>query len=312
LNVAGQATDSAGIQQLTVNEVSVTAMDELGNETIVQRNVVYDITPSVVTLNPVTSPTSLTSQTLSGTVEDWATVIVTCPTAAVGAVAYPTPSTWTVTLSNMQTGSNPISVIAADEAGNLSLPISANIVLSGGHSVAGTNPAQLWIGLKNSDDQGTQFDVRAELYINGVLVSAGETLCITGVTRNPSYAKEVSVLFNPISSGSYAGGDILSVKALTRVGTTPSGLKCPGPGGRHNNAVGLRLYYDSHDRPSRFGVELTPNPIKDLFLHSSGIICLITYRQRARSSTKIHAVSIITMGIRGRKSEHGQRCCNKI
>jgi hypothetical protein len=40
-------------------------------------------------------------------------------------------------------------------------------------------PATLWIGLKNSDDQGTQFDLRAEVYIddayNSRLVSASET-----------------------------------------------------------------------------------------------------------------------------------------
>jgi hypothetical protein len=46
-------------------------------------------------------------------------------------------------------------------------------------------PAKLWIGLKNSDDQGTNFDLRAEVYRNGSLVAAGQTLCITGMTRNP-------------------------------------------------------------------------------------------------------------------------------
>ena len=34
--------------------------------------------------------------------------------------------------------------------------------------------------------------------------------------------------------------------------------------------MGLRLYYDSSDRPSRFGAEIIPDPMKDFFLHSSG------------------------------------------
>ena len=38
--------------------------------------------------------------------------------------------------------------------------------------------------------------------------------------------------------------------------------------GGHSNAVGLRLYYDSTSRPSRFGVEIAPDPLKDYFLHS--------------------------------------------
>jgi hypothetical protein len=128
---------------------------------------------------------------------------------------------------------------------------------------------KFWVGLKNSDDQGTQFDLRAELYVNDVLASQGETLCVTGVTRNPSYAKEVTVPFDPISDGTYNPGDVLSLRVLTRIGTNPDGSKCSGPGGSHNNAVGLRLYYDSPTRPSRFGAEISPDPLKDYFLHSA-------------------------------------------
>ena len=49
-----------------------------------------------------------------------------------------------------------------------------------------------WLGLKNSDDQGTQFDLRAELYVNSILVASGTTRCITGITRNQSQAKEAT------------------------------------------------------------------------------------------------------------------------
>src|SRR5438132_386314 len=48
----------------------------------------------------------------------------------------------------------------------------------------------VWLGLQNSNDQGTSFDLLAELYKNGALVTSGLTRCITGVTRNPSLAKE--------------------------------------------------------------------------------------------------------------------------
>jgi hypothetical protein len=128
-------------------------------------------------------------------------------------------------------------------------------------------PATLWIGLKNSDDQGTQFDVRTELFLGGTLVAAGETRCITGVTRNPSLAKEISIPFGPVLDGAGA----LSLKVLTRIGTNPDDTKCSGPGGSHNNAVGLRLYYDAANRPSRFGARIPPAAsLTDLFLHSNG------------------------------------------
>jgi hypothetical protein len=130
--------------------------------------------------------------------------------------------------------------------------------------------ATLWVGLKNSNDQGTQFDLRTEVYKGATLVAAGETRCITGVTRNPSKAKEVNV-FDPVANAGFAPGDMLSLKVLTRIGTNPDNTKCAGPGGSHNNAVGLRLYYDAVSRPSRIGAEITPDPdVTDFFLHSEG------------------------------------------
>jgi hypothetical protein len=116
-----------------------------------------------------------------------------------------------------------------------------------------------WLGLKNSDDQGTQFDLRAEVYRNGVLVASSQTLCITGVTRNEAQAKEATTAFGGFSPVSFNGSsDRLAIKVLTRIGTNPDGSKCVGPGGSHNNAIGLRLYFDATDRQSRFGVTATP------------------------------------------------------
>jgi hypothetical protein len=106
--------------------------------------------------------------------------------------------------------------------------------------------------------------------INATLVAEGETRCITGVTRNPSKAKEISVEFAFLSDGGLTSGDLLSLTVLTRIGTNPDNTKCAGPGGSHANAVGLRLYHDSTNRPSRFGAEITPDPLTEFFLHSTG------------------------------------------
>ncbi len=135
-------------------------------------------------------------------------------------------------------------------------------------STLALGPATLWIGLKNSDDQGTQFDLRTELYVGTTLVAAGESRCITGVTRNPSLAREIGVPFGAIAGG--ASGAV-SLKVLTRIGTNPDDTKCSGPGGSHNNAQGLRLYYDATSRPSRFGTQIPPAPsLTALFLHNTG------------------------------------------
>ena len=135
------------------------------------------------------------------------------------------------------------------------------------------SPAHLWIGLKNSDDQGTQFDLKVELLKNGTPVASGTELCITGVTRNPSKATEAVVPFDSFGDVVFTSGDVLALRVSTRIGTDGEGNKCHGLGGSHNNATGLRLYYDSASRPSRFDATLSPNPNEDLFLHSDGGTC---------------------------------------
>jgi len=117
----------------------------------------------------------------------------------------------------------------------------------------------VWLGLKNSDDQGTQFDVRAEVLKNGSTVATGLTRCITGIVRNAANAKEVTVAFGSVPATPFNGTtDTLSVKISTRIGTNPDDTKCPG----HNNAVGLRLYFDATSRNARFdatiATQLTP------------------------------------------------------
>ncbi|MDP2999089.1 MAG: hypothetical protein Q8N47_16495 [Bryobacterales bacterium] len=126
---------------------------------------------------------------------------------------------------------------------------TADPVLASG-LVTTLKPLQTWIGLKNSDDQGTRFDLRAEVFKNGAPIGAGEARCIEGVTRNADLAKAVSVAFTPISPVSFNGStDVLSVRILTRIGTDTGGSFCGG----HSSAVGLRLYYDSTQRNSNLG-----------------------------------------------------------
>lgn len=140
--------------------------------------------------------------------------------------------------------------------------------------------AGVWIGLKNSDDQGTQFDLRTEVYKGETLVASGETACVTGVTRNPSMAKLVMI---PVGnfSGLFGSGDQFSVRVLTRIGTNPDGTKCSGPGGSHSNAVGLRLYYDSVSQSSGITFGLSP-----YFMHLSGTNFFLDAQAPATPSSK--------------------------
>ena len=121
--------------------------------------------------------------------------------------------------------------------------------------------ARAWLGLKNSDDQGTNVDLRVEIYRNGVLVTTGLTRCITGLTRNTELESVVALS----SSTLLNAGDVLSVKAAARIGTNPNGTKCAG----HNNATGVRLSYDTTTRASKIVVTLAGSP-GSYFLRKSG------------------------------------------
>lgn len=134
--VVSAATVSTGTfeQQLTFTEektyaVIVTATDAAGNTSTVQRNIIYDKTPPALTINPVTAPTNIVNQQVSGTMEPGATVSVTCPTAMVGLVSYPTATTWQAIVANMTEGDNILSATATDQVGNVSAPMTATIVL---------------------------------------------------------------------------------------------------------------------------------------------------------------------------------------
>ena len=82
-------------------------------------DIVLDTLSPTVSINPVTSPTTVTSQTITGSMESGASVAVTINTAAtVGPVTYPTATTWTCTISGLASGANEITVNASDAAGN--------------------------------------------------------------------------------------------------------------------------------------------------------------------------------------------------
>jgi len=82
------------------------------------------VEPVTIAVNPVTSPTTQSSQTISGSRSTNATVMVTVnTTATVGAVSYPTSTTWQCALSNLATGPNAITVSATDGTTQVTAPV---------------------------------------------------------------------------------------------------------------------------------------------------------------------------------------------
>ena len=111
--------------------IVVTGTNEVGISASVQRNVIYDITPPALSIDPVTSPTSQSSLSVSGTREAGAAVTATSATTTVSEVSYPTTTTWQAYISGLREGENVITAASADAAGN-AVTATATVVLATG------------------------------------------------------------------------------------------------------------------------------------------------------------------------------------
>jgi hypothetical protein len=107
------------------------------------------------------------------------------------------------------------------------------------------SPANVWVGLKNSDDVGTKFDLLAEAIMNGVLIGSGELDGVAGGSSGFNNAVNRTInlaLFSPVDVGS---GDTLSIKLSVRIAANS--------GHRSGTA---RLWFNDAAATSHFGATI--------------------------------------------------------
>jgi len=106
--------------------IIVTATNLAGSATSVQRNVIFDQTPPALGIIPVPSPTNQGNQILSGTMEAGATVVLIADsTASLGAVTYPTATSWSCAVHGLPEGTSNFTAVASDAAGNSATALAA-------------------------------------------------------------------------------------------------------------------------------------------------------------------------------------------
>jgi len=115
VSIPGNGTWSCQLTNLMEgsNLITVTATDSATNVATVTETIDYQPSSSInLTINQVTSPTSLTSQTITGTKDADVTISsITVDTAAVaGAVSYPTSGSWSCEITGLVNGANNITV----------------------------------------------------------------------------------------------------------------------------------------------------------------------------------------------------------
>ena len=81
----------------------------------------------------------------------------------------------------------------------------------------------VFIGLKNSDDVGTKFDLRAEILKNGVVVAAGQLDGVNGGSSGFNNAVKRTINTTLSSAPSYSAGEILAVRLSVRIAVGVAG-----------------------------------------------------------------------------------------
>jgi len=173
------------------NTLSITARDLVGNTSnptyaVTTGTIVLDSTPPALpVVNPVSSPTALTTQALSGTKDANSSIWVahnTNPAAEMVAVGVAT--TWSTTAYTLVEGANTFSVTSRDALGNETAPVVVTITLD---TIAPTTPViNAVVSPTNQTTQtlsGTK-EANTSLWINGAQVIALNALTTWSSAQN--------------------------------------------------------------------------------------------------------------------------------
>jgi hypothetical protein len=122
-------------------------------------------------------------------------------------------------------------------------------------------PAQVWIGLKNSDDVGTRFDLLAEAYVDEALIGSGELDSVWGGSSGFNNANLYSIPLTLSEPVDWTPSSTLSLKLYVR-------NTCYGH--THNSGT-ARLWYNDAAADSHFGA--TVDEVEtDYFLHQDFVL----------------------------------------
>jgi hypothetical protein len=111
-----------------------------------------------------------------------------------------------------------------------------------GRRITSLEPAQVWIGLKNSDDVGVRFDLLAEVLQDGTPVSSGRLDSFAGGSSGFNNAHLAVIPFDTFAPRAFPAGSQLQLRLSVRNACTGSG---------HNSGV-ARLWFNDAAANSRF------------------------------------------------------------
>jgi cytochrome c peroxidase len=181
--------------------------------------------PSVV-LSPVTSPTNLTSQLISGTKDSGAAVLIKVNNGQAFPADTTTDTTWSTLVTNLVSGNNAITITATDIAGVITT-LTANILVNvptftissgagpdGSITAAGVTSVASGANQTYTITPNAGFMVTA-LSVDGTVLPGATTYTFTNVTAD----HYINAYFGPIPTSITAGA--APNGSISPVGTTP-------------------------------------------------------------------------------------------
>lgn len=207
--------DSTNLVGLAEHTVTLTATDHQGASSSATAIVtlIDNQPPTLTAPAPTTVPSDANGQGAIPNVIPGVTVLDNCTAAGLLSLVQ-SPAAGTL----VGIGTHTITVTATDPAGNSSSATTTFTVNAAPASqLTALGPAQVWVGLKNSDDVGTKFDLLAEVFKNGVLIGSGQLNDVPGGSSGFNNARLNAIslaLTGPVSFGT---GDNLSIRLPVRI-----------------------------------------------------------------------------------------------
>jgi YVTN family beta-propeller protein len=94
------------------------------------------------------------------------------------------------------------------------------IVVVADAAIQSLGPAEVWIGLKNSDDAGTRFDLLAEVFKNNVPIGSGQLNNVAGGSSGFNNARLDVINLALADNPGFGQGDTFSIRLSVRIAAT--------------------------------------------------------------------------------------------
>ena len=180
--------------------------------------------------------------------------------APAGASIGPSTGVFTWTPTAAQAGAAyTFSVAVSDGEASVSSSITVTVNLQ---ALTSLGPAQVWVGLKNSDDVGTKFDLKAEVFKNGDPNPIGSGVLPDAPGGSSGFNNAIldTIILSQTGSTGFRTGDILSIKLSVRVAASSG----------HNSGT-ARLWFNDNAANSHFDATIG-NVARSYFLRTSSAL----------------------------------------